>query len=151
MSEHSAPVDVAHDEHRDVDGFGKAHVGDVAVTQIHLRRAAGAFDDDAVEFIAEPSPGVQHGVHRHALVVVVSLGIQIGNGLAVDDHLGTLVGVGFQQHRIEIDARCQPGRLRLQRLRPANLAAIDRDRRIQGHVLRLERRHAHTAPVQDAA
>jgi hypothetical protein len=37
------------------------------------------------------------------------------------------------------------------RLGAADLAAIDGDRRIERHVLRLERRDAHAAAVQDAA
>jgi hypothetical protein len=43
------------------------------------------------------------------------------------------------------------GGQRLQRLRAANLAAVDGDRGIESHVLRLERRDAHAAAVQDAA
>ena len=42
-------------------------------------------------------------------------------------------------------------RERLQRLGAADLAAIDGDRRVERHVLRLERRNAHAAPGQYAA
>jgi hypothetical protein len=69
----------------------------------------------------------------------------------VDDHLRPLVGRRLEQHRIEVGVRRHAGRQRLQRLRAADLAAIDGDRRIERHVLRLERRDAHAAAVQDAA
>jgi hypothetical protein len=151
MGEHAAAVDVADEPDRDVDRLGEAHVRDVARAQVHFRRAARAFDDQPVELARQPRPRSQHGIHRHALVVVIRAGIEVGDGPAVDDHLRAPVGGGFQQHRVEVVARRQPRGLRLQGLRAADLAALDGDRRIERHVLRLERRDAQPPPMQDAA
>jgi hypothetical protein len=48
VGEDAAPVDVGHQDHRAVDFFGKAHVGDVAVTQVDFGGAAGAFHQHRV-------------------------------------------------------------------------------------------------------
>jgi hypothetical protein len=127
------------------------HIGDVAVAQVDLGRAARALDDHALELARQPLPGFQHCRHRHALVVVVGLRIQVGNRLAVDDDLGALVGIRLQQHGIEVDARRQTRGVRLQRLGATDFAPVYRHGRVQCHVLRLEWRDAHAAPVQHAA
>ena len=57
MGEHAAAVDVADHQHRQIGGAGKAHIGDVAVAQIDLGRAAGALADDDVEPRAELARG----------------------------------------------------------------------------------------------
>ena len=45
----------------------------------------------------------------------------------------------------------EPTGLCLYRLRPADLAAIDGDGAVQGHVLRFERCHPNTLAAQDTA
>jgi hypothetical protein len=67
MGEDAAAVDVGDQDHRAVDGFGEAHVGDVAVAQVDLGRAAGAFDEHAVVLRAQALPGFEHGLHRRGL------------------------------------------------------------------------------------
>jgi hypothetical protein len=44
----AAALDIADQRHRNVGCESKAHIGDVAVAQIYLCRAAGAFDEDKV-------------------------------------------------------------------------------------------------------
>ena len=151
VREDAAAVDVGNQNHRHVGGFGEAHVGDVAIAQIDFRRTAGAFHQHTVEFGLEPLPAFHHRLHRNALVLVIVAGIQGVEGFAVDDHLRALLGGGFQQHRVEIDARREPRRQRLQRLGAADFAAVGGDGRVQGHVLWLERRDVHTASPEDAA
>ena len=46
--DHAAAVDVADQHHRHVGGAGKAHIGDVVLAQIDLRRAARALDQDEI-------------------------------------------------------------------------------------------------------
>jgi hypothetical protein len=82
---------------------------------------------------------------------VVVAGIEVEPAPAVDDHLGALVGGRLEQHRVEVGVRRQAGGLRLQGLGATDLAAVDGDRRIERHVLRLERRDAYAMAVQDAA
>ena len=151
MRKNTAAVDVGDQDHRAIHRFGKTHVGDVAVAQVDLGRAAGPFDQQAFVLRAKAAIRFEHRLHRPRLVRVVIAGVEIAQRLAVDDHLRTLVGGGLEQHRIEVRVRLQAGRLRLQRLGAADLAAIDGDRRIERHVLRLEWRNAHATAVEDAA
>ncbi|MPM61967.1 Arginine--tRNA ligase [bioreactor metagenome] len=151
VGKNAAAVDVGDDDHRAIDGLGKAHVGDVAVAQVDLGRRAGAFDENAVVVRGQPRPGFEHSAHRARLVLMVGLGIEVGGNLTVDDHLRPAVGGRLQQHRVEVGMRFQPAGQRLQRLRPANFATIDGDRRIERHVLRLERRHLDATALENAA
>ena len=61
------------------------------------------------------------------------------------DDLRADIALGLQQHRIHVPAGRDTAGPRLQRLRPADLAAIRGDRRIVRHVLRLERQHFDAA------
>ena len=51
--EDAAAVDVADDQHGQAGRAGEAHVGEVAVAQVDLGRAAGALADDDVEARAQ--------------------------------------------------------------------------------------------------
>ncbi len=64
MRENAATVDVGHQDHRTIDGLGKAHVGDVPVTQVDLSRRPGAFDEHRVVSCGQPPPGDQNCAHR---------------------------------------------------------------------------------------
>jgi len=68
-----------------------------------------------------------------------------------DDDLRTLIRHRFEQHRVHVDTGCRPGRFGLQRLSAPDLAAVGRRRRIERHVLRLERPHAQAVVGEDAA
>jgi len=95
---------------------------DIARAQVDLGRAAGAFDDHALVGGAQALTRLKHGLHGTRLVLVVGTGVKIGQRLVVDDPL-----------------------------RATDLAAIDADRRIERHVLRLKRGDADTTAVQHAA
>ena len=151
VREDAAAVGVGDEDHRAIHFLGKAHVGDVAVAQVDLGRAAGALDQHAFVLRTEPLIRFEHRLHRPRLVLVIGDGVEILQRPAVDDDLRALVGVRLQQHRVEIGMRLQAGSQRLQRLRAADLAAVDGDGRIQGHVLRLERRNTDAAALEDAA
>ena len=63
----AAAVDVADQHHRHVGGRGEAHIGDVAVAQVDLGRAAGAFDQHEVGVAREPREAVEHRRHQLGL------------------------------------------------------------------------------------
>lgn len=65
--------------------------------------------------------------------------------------LASRLTLRFQQHGIHVDAWLQATRLRLHRLRTADLTASRADRGIVRHVLRLEGRYADTAAREDPA
>ncbi|MDR9033675.1 hypothetical protein FEP52_03080 [Burkholderia multivorans] len=151
MREHAAAVDVGDQHDRTVDALGKAHVRDVAFAQVDLGRAAGTFDDHRVVTRAQPRVRFEHRIERDRLVVVIRARVQVRARLAVDDHLRAAIAGRLQQHRIEIRMRRDAGGQRLQRLRAADLAAVGRDRAVERHVLRLERRDAHAGAARKAA
>ena len=151
VGEHTAAIDVGHKNHRAVHRLGEAHVGNVAVTKIDLGRRPRAFDNHRLKGGRQTCVRGQHRGHRHLFVVVVSPRIHLGHGLAVNDHLRSDVGAGFEQHRIQVGDGRDARRLGLQGLGAADLAAVGGHRRVQRHVLRLERRHPHAAPLQHPA
>ena len=57
---------------------------------------------------------------------------------------------GFKQDRVHVGVRFDAGGQRLQGLRTADLAAIDRHGRVVRHVLRLEGQHAQAASPRSA-
>ena len=151
LGEDAALVDVRHQDHRALHRFGVAHVGDIVLTQVDLRRAARPFDDDALILRMEPGMGVEYRLHRGAFVGVVVLRLHLAQRPAVDDHLGAGVAGRFEQHRVHVGVRLHSGGLGLYRLGATDLAAVAGDRAVEGHVLRLERRHADTLALEQAA
>ncbi|MNF88370.1 hypothetical protein D3C84_708630 [compost metagenome] len=151
MGEHAALVDVGDQDHRAVHRLGEAHVGDIAGAQVDLGRRAGALHHHHRIRRAQARVGGQHGLHRDGFVVVIGHGIHGGHGTAMDDHLGTGVAVGLEQHRVHVGVRFQPRRLGLHRLGAADFAAVCRHGAVEGHVLRLERHHAYTLASDPAA
>lgn len=103
---------------------------------------AGTFDDHRVVAGAQARIGLQHGLEGHRLVGVIGARIEIAARVAVDDDLRAVIAVRLEQHRVQISMRGDAGRDRLQRLGAADLAAIDRHRAVERHVLRLEGCHA---------
>ena len=151
MREYPALVDVGNDDHRAINRLGKAHIGDIAFTQIDLGRRTGAFHHHDLRPLAKASMGCQHRLHRGRLVGVVAHRIHAADRVAVDDYLRAHVGIGLEQNRVHVGVGRQPRGLRLHRLRPANLAAIGGHCSIQRHVLRFERHHHHVLANQPAA
>ena len=124
VGKHAALVDVGHQDHRAVHRFGKAHIGDVAVAQVDLGRAAGAFHHHHVVLRLQPPVGLQHGGHGGGFVLVVIARVHVGAHLAVDDDLGAGVAAGLEQHRVHVGMRRYAGGDGLQRLGAADLAAV---------------------------
>ena len=69
---------------------------------------------------------------------------------AAQHDLRRAVRLRLQQHRVHVADRRDAAGPRLQRLRPADLAAICRHRGVVRHVLRLERPHPEPAPRKGA-
>ena len=140
VREQPAAVDVADDHDRQVGGAGQTHVGDVGRPQVDLGRRARAFHDDGVEFCSELMQFV--GYHRCQTFPVgeVVPGADGVDDPAVDHQLRGAVTSGLEQDGVETDAGRQARGPGLHRLGAADLTALDRDRRVVGHVLRLERR-----------
>ncbi len=148
--DHAAAVDVAQQHDRHVGSTREAHVRNIRFTQVDLRRRARTLDQHEVGLGAKLAETLQHraeqlGLHR---LVVARLGV--ADDLALHDDLGADLALGFQQHRVHVDAGRHPRGARLQRLGATDLAAVGRHRRVVRHVLRLERPHFQAAPREGA-
>jgi hypothetical protein len=150
LSDDAASLDVADQRDRHVGGLGEAHIGDVAGPQIDLGRAAGAFDQHEIGRRGEAAEGGKHHRQqgRRQRTVVACRGGAVDP--AGDNDLRHALGLRLQQDRVHIAGRGDAAGARLQGLRAADLAAIDGDRGIVRHVLRLERAHLETAPGEGA-
>ena len=148
---HAAAVDIAHEEGRNIDGLGKAHVGKIAIAQVDFGGASRTFHDDEVGLLGELPEAFDNGGHE-LLAVLEKIARRHGGGaLALNDDLGAGGGFGFQQHRVHVNGCGLPGGAGLQGLGPADLAAIAGDGGIVRHVLRLEGHHFQSAPGEGAA
>ena len=75
----------------------------------------------------------------------------IADRFSAYDHLTAGIAVRFQENRIHADVGVKTASLRLNHLRASHLPAVHRDKRIQRHVLRLERRHVIAVLKENAA
>ena len=123
----------------------KAHIGDVVRPQIDFGRAAGALDEDEVGLVLQPGETVQHMRHQRRLDRLVFGRARRAEHFALHDDLRAGLALRLEQHRVHVDAGRHPRGARLQRLRPADLAAVGGHRRVVRHVLRLERPHVEAA------
>ena len=143
---HAAAVDVAHQHDGHVGGAGEAHVGDVGGAQVHFRRRARALDQHEVGLARKVLETLEHGAQQPGLHGLIFARLRGADDPALDHDLRADVALGLQEDRIHVHAGCHAGGTGLQRLRPADLAAVGGHGGVVGHVLRLERPDAKPAP-----
>ena len=114
---------------RAAGGAGEAHVGDVALAQVDLGRAARALDEDEIGLGFEARETVEHGAHQLGLQRLIFARAGGADDAALHDDLRADLALRLQQHRVHVDARRNAAGARLQRLRPADLAAVVPSRR----------------------
>ena len=148
MRQQAAAVDVADDDDGQFSRPGEAHVGQIRCPQVDFGRRARAFADDSVELASQRGEfGCDHVGEPGAMSEVVGGAHRTGD-LPADDELRRPVAARLEQDRVEPHAGRQPRRPGLHRLCAADLAAVDGDRRVVRHVLRLERRDANSLARQ---
>ena len=62
--EHTAAMNIANQPDRQIGRLGKAHIGDVACTQIRLRRRTRPLNDHHVICRPQPRKGFEHGIEQ---------------------------------------------------------------------------------------
>jgi hypothetical protein len=149
--EHPTPVDVTDHHHRVPGVPGQPEVDEVAVAQIDLGGASGALAHHDVVLAAQLGERVERRLRENTARGRVVARVDEAGHLAAQYHLAGPVAARLEQHRIEPHAGLKPAGRRLQRLRPPDLAAVERDGRVVGHVLRLERRDPYPEPAQPPA
>ena len=148
--DHAAAVDVADEHDRHAGRARKPHIGDVVWPQVHLRGAAGAFDQHEIGLVPQTGEAVEHEPHQLGLHVLIGGGLGGRVDAALHHDLRADLALRLEQHRIHMHARRRARRARLQRLGAADLAAVRRHRGVVRHVLRLERPHREAAIGQRA-
>ncbi len=132
---HPAAVDIGHQDHRALRHLGHAHIDDIAVAQVNLRRTAGAFQHQRLILSGQALVDREDLLAQAWLVLVIAHRIHAGRHLPHQHHLRLTVAGGLEQNRIHADIRRNPGRFGLENLRPAHLFAIRRNAGVQRHIL----------------
>ena len=136
--DHTAPVDVTDHHNRGIDCTGKPHIRNITSPQIDLGRAASPLDDQQISLLPQLRKTIQNMRHQTGFMRAIFACAHAAETLSLHNDLGTCIGFGLEQNRVHMN-RCRATRgPRLQRLRPANLAAIGGDGRIVRHVLRFK-------------
>ena len=151
LGENPAPVDVADKRDRTIRGAGKAHVGNVALAQVDLGRAARAFDEHNLGGLFHPAITLEHRAHQFRFQRLIFARPRIADRLALDDDLRADFALGLEQHRVHVHAWARAAGARLKRLGAADLAAVIRHGGVVRHVLRLEWTDAEPASCEGAA
>ena len=150
----AAAADIADHHDGNVGGAGKAEIGDVVVAQVDLGGAAGTLHQHQVGIGRQFVEGRQHLRQQRRAPAEIIPRRHRGDTAAADDDLRPGLVLGLEQHRVHRRQRRSARGPCLQRLRPADFAAIGGDGGVVAHVLRLERRHHETAvgerPAQSA-
>ena len=146
-----APVDVREEADRDSRAPGEAHVRDVAVPEVRLRRAPRPLDDHEIEGTREAIEALEHRDEEAVAPREVVGGFEGRDRPSVHHHLRGPIGLGLEQHRVHVHRRGEPGRAGLEGLGPADLAPPGARRGVVRHVLRLERGDGDPAPACDPA
>ena len=141
----AAAFDIANQHHRRTNGAGETEIGQIIVPQIDFRSAAGAFDQNQIALRRQFGKGIEN-IGQEALAGgEIVAGAHRADTPSAQHDLRPAFRFRFQKdrvHRRHRIASCGPG---LQRLGAADLATIDGDRRVVGHVLRLEWRNLEPA------
>jgi hypothetical protein len=146
----AAAIDIADQHHRNADSMRETHIGDVVFPQIDFGGAAGAFHQHDVGLAAQPFVAVEDERQQIALHMLIGGCLGAAVDAALHDDLCADFALRLEQHWIHMHARRHACCTGLQRLRPADLAAIDGHGGIVRHVLRLERAHGKAAQGQSA-
>ena len=151
LSEHAAPVDIAHQQHRRICHFCHAHIDDIFAFQVDFGRAACAFDHDDIIFSRKRIVGPHDIRHQLFFILEIIHGAHVAAHLAVHDHLRAYVGGGFQKDGIHQNARLHAGGLGLRHLGTAHLQPLFRNKGIERHVLGFKGNHPVAVLSEDPA
>ena len=108
MGKDPTAINVRHQNHRAIHHFGKAHIGNIVVTQVDFRRTACAFGDNHIITGRETLPGRQHCLTGGVLIGVIIQCLHVAQHLATEYHLGPHIGLRLEQHRIHVTVRFNP-------------------------------------------
>ena len=149
--EYAAAIDIRHEDHRALGHLGHAHIDDVAIAQIDLRRTSCPFQHQHIMFGGQAVINREDLFPQARFIFVIAHRVHIGRHLAHQHHLRFAVAGWLKQHRVHAHIRDNTRRFGLENLRAAHLFAIRRDTGIKRHILRFKRRGALPVLIKDAA
>ena len=149
--EGAAPIDVGDKQDSRAGVAGDGHVDDVAVAQVRLGRAARPLGDHEFQAVAEPGERTGHDGPEAGLALAPGEVGRATVGASEAHDLGTRVGERLEEDGVHVDVRLHARGTGLERLRPADFAAIGRDGGVVGHVLALEGGDGDPAPPGESA
>jgi hypothetical protein len=126
-SNHAAPVNIADEKCRNVNGLGKAHVGEITLAQVYFGWATSALDDDEVSLLGEYLVALHYRRHELLAILEKVAGRHCRGAPALNNDLGTRCGFRFQENRVHVDGCGLPRGAGLQGLGPADFTAITGD------------------------
>jgi len=100
---------------------GHGHIDNIMVFQVDLRRAAGPFQDQQIEFGRQRIIGCGNRLPGFGLIGHIFVHVHIGDRPAVDDDLAAHIAGRFEQDRIHPDIGVESAGLGLHHLGPAHL------------------------------
>ncbi len=140
--EHAPPVDVAPQQHRGVRFGRHAHVDDVVLVQVDLRRAPGPLDHDDVVLRRQGAVGRQNIGNQAASWRKVVPGRSYSPGPPHSQSPGThIAAVGLSRMGFMRTEGLRPRRFGLHHLGPSHLQSLRRNVGVEGHVLGLKGGH----------
>ena len=153
-AKHAALVDVRGDVDFGPQQVRRAHVDDVVPAQIGFAAGAGAFRDDQIEVALEIGDRFLHrgeaaGVELRREKIILRGDIR--DGVAVDEELRGVVGLGLHQQRVHVHDGAFSCGAGLHGGGAADLLAFVGDEGVERHVLGFERGDAEPATCEQAA
>ena len=151
LGEDAAPVNVPHQEDGGVHPLRQAHVDDIVLLQVDLRRTSRPLDDDGAVFRRKGIIGGQDLREQGFLSGKVVPGGVVPPDLPQDDDLAAGVAGGLEEDGVHPHVWLQPRSHGLDRLGPAHLQAIPGNAAVQSHVLTFEGGGLIAVLTEDAA
>ena len=124
LGKHTAAVDISHQKDRSIRHLRHAHVHDIILLQIDLRRASGALDHDDIVLLLQSPVCLFHLGNQRLFICKILFRRHRSDRYAVDDDLGTGVGSRLQQNRIHVRLRFNTGGFRLHHLGASHLQPV---------------------------
>ena len=153
LCEHAAAIDIPDQHHLGIGHLDDRPVHQIAISQIDLRSAAGAFDNHDLILQGEAVVTAFHCPKQFRVPAPSKIGPGLARGKYFSLHDDLRPGIGFrlEQNGIHIHMGGNSTGFGLQGLSAPDLSALRRDKGVQRHILRFEGRHAEPGAIQQPA
>ena len=136
----AAAVDVCHENDISPCIAGHRHIHDIHVAEVDFGNTACTLHHDRMETGSQTVEGFMDSLPQDFAPFTAEIlrGMLVADGAAVENHLRSVVAVGFQQQGVHIGMAGNACSFCLNGLCAAYLQSFGRGITVQGHILRLE-------------